>query len=391
MTMRFVVVPSFVIFEVYIREQVETQLGHTLPQYTIEISVVLLLFITIITISRQVKKHLKSLPIKGEVMRAAIYEEYGAPEVFKMTELKKPKQGHDELLIKVIATAVTTGDINMRGFTYIPDGMMFMARMMLGFKRPKKQLIGNTFSGIVEAIGAGVKDFKVGDEVFGMESNGTGAYAEYKCIAYDKAIVIKPQNISHKEAASLPFGAMTALHFIQKAKIQENQTVLINGASGSVGSAAVQICKSLGVKVSGVCSTTHIDMVKQLGAQTVIDYTQNDFHENGIKYDVIINTLFSQSDFSFHQTSLAENGTYVAIAGSFKDMIRAVLNIFNKQKIVAGVGIETKELLESVVKMVEDGSIKPIVDPKEFTLEEIGQAHAHAESKSKYGNVVVVI
>ena len=391
MTMRLGVLPLFVLFEIQVRKSVETELGYTLPQYTIEVAVIVLIIATIVIIRKSITKHLKSKPIKGETMRAMIYEEYGAPEVFKLTELKKPKQGHDEMLIKVIATSVTAGDINMRGFTYVPNGMKWMAKMIFGFKKPKKQLIGNTFSGVVEAIGSGVKEYKVGDEVFGMESDGAGAYAEYKCITHDKAVVIKPQSITHLEAASIPFGAMTALHFIQKAKLKKSQSVLINGAAGSVGSATLQITKSLGANTTAVCSTHHIDMVKDLGADEVIDYTKTNFHENGIKYDVIINTVVTQGDYSYHKNSLKEGGTYVAIAGSLMDMFRPIFNIFSSQKIVAGVGTETKELLESIVKMVEEEKYKPVIDPKIFTLDELGLAHAHAESKEKYGSVVVAI
>ncbi|KIM11604.1 MAG: hypothetical protein KU37_05245 [Sulfuricurvum sp. PC08-66] len=322
-------------------------------------------------------------------MQAMIYETYGEPEVFHATLLKKPKQGRDELLVKIVATAVTTGDINMRGFVYVPHGLKWIARVMLGFKRPKKELIGHVFSGVVEAVGAGVKAFKVGDEVFGMESSGTGTYAHYKTIAHDKPVVLKPATVTHEEAASVLFGAMTALHFFQKAKLSAGQSVLINGASGSVGSAAVQIAKAWGMYVTAVCSTSHIDGVRNLGADEVIDYTQTDIHQEGKTYDVVLNTVVAQGDFDSFHTLLKPKGTYIAIAGGLKDMLRPLWGVLRGQKIVAGPSAETKELLEQIASMLIEGSLVPVVDPQVFPLEALAQAHRHAQSKARRGTVVV--
>jgi NADPH:quinone reductase-like Zn-dependent oxidoreductase len=390
MTMRFVVLPFFIAQSIMIRSYLETNYG-TLPSYSVEVGMIAILIVTIMIIRRVIIAYKKSKPIKGERMQAMIYENYGAPDVFHSQEVAKPKAGHDELLIKMKATAVTAGDINMRGFTYVPEGMKLLARMMFGLKQPKKQIIGNVFSGVIESMGAGVKGFEVGDEVFGMDSSGLGSYAEYRVVPYDKAVIKKPKRLSHQEAAAIPFGTMTAKFFLDKAKVEAGDHLLIIGASGSVGSACVQIAKSRGAEVTAVCGTHGVEFVKSLGADRVIDYTQEDYHDNETKYDMIVNLVVSQGDYELHKEQLREDGKYVAIAGGVKDMLRSVGSMFSRQKIFSGVATETKEILNSIVDLVDSKAIKPSIDQEVYTLNELVKAHQRAESKDKLGNVVVKI
>jgi len=322
-------------------------------------------------------------------MRAIVYEEYGAPEVLHLVELPKPHCGVNEILVKVMATAITAEDMNMRGYTYVPFGLKLLARMIYGYKQPKKQLLGNVFSGVVEEIGSEVHEFKVGDEVYGQDSVGLGSYAQYKYIASAHAVVQKPSNISHLEAASIPFGAITAKYFIDKAQIQAGDKVLVNGATGGTGLAAIQILKSLGANVTAIGSSKNIEILKSLGADSVIDDTQKDFHQNGILYDVIINTTVAKGDLRDHRPSLKSKGTYITVAGSLYDLLVPSCKALGGVKVISGIAHETKAILESINEMVVEGTLKPVVDSKVFEFEELPKAHEYTESAHKNGNVVV--
>ena len=222
-------------------------------------------------------------------MRAIVYTEYGPPEVLQLSELDKPIPKANEVRIKIHASTVSTGDVNARDFTFVPPGFGPLPRLMMGVSRPKKQVLGIELAGEIESVGEAVEEFKEGDPVFGIDGTEMGAYAEYKCMPADGALAIKPSNMNFEEAASIVNGALTSLFFLRKqGKIQTGQSVLINGASGSVGSAAVQLAKSFGAVVTGVCSTGNLELVKSLGADEVIDYTQEDFTQNGESYDLIV-------------------------------------------------------------------------------------------------------
>jgi len=217
-------------------------------------------------------------------MKAAVYTQYGAPEVLQIEEVEKPVPKENEILLRIKSTAVNSGDWRLR------KADPYAVRFFFGLRRPKIKILGSVFSGEVESIGSSVKNFKVGDLVFGHTDMSFGSYAEYNCLPATSSIALKPASISHNEAASIPFGGVTALHFIKKAEIKPGQKVLIVGASGAVGSAAVQLAKSFGANVTGVCSTSNIDLVKSIGADIVIDYTKEDFTQNGETYDVIFDT-----------------------------------------------------------------------------------------------------
>ena len=222
-------------------------------------------------------------------MKAIVYTEYGPPDVLQLKEIAKPTPKDNEVLVKVCAATVTTGDVNIRGFTFVPPGFGPIPRLMFGLRKPKRNILGTDLAGEIEAVGKDVRQFKKGDQVFGIDSNSLGAYAEYVCRPEKGALTIKPVNTTYEEAAAIPFGAGTALYFLRDlAKIQPGQKILINGASGGVGAYAVQLAKYYGAEVTGVCSTANMDLVKSLGADKVIDYTKEDFRTNGQTYDIIL-------------------------------------------------------------------------------------------------------
>jgi len=316
-------------------------------------------------------------------MKAIVYTKFGLPEVLHLQEVEKPTPKDNEVLIKIAATAVTKEDPDMRaspGFN--------------GFLKPRNPILGQELAGEVEAIGKDVTRFRPGDQVFGIDM--FGAYAEYKCMPENGALAIKPANMSYEDAASVPNGALTALPFLRdKGKIQSGQTVLIYGASGSVGAAAVQLARYYGAEVTGVCSTANLEWVKSLGTDQVIDYTQEDFTENGKTYNIIFDTVGKRS-FSECKGSLTDEGVYLATVPTPVMMLQALWTAKHGSKKVkfAAAGLRpSSEKIKDLVfltELVETRKIKAVID-RVYPLEQIVEAHRYVEQGHKKGNVVITV
>ncbi|MBN1217343.1 MAG: NAD(P)-dependent alcohol dehydrogenase [Anaerolineae bacterium] len=316
-------------------------------------------------------------------MKAIVYTKFGPPEVLQLQEVEKPTPKDNEVLIKIYATTVAKEDPDMRA-----------APGFNGLLKPRNPILGQEFAGEVEAIGQNVTRFRPGDQVFGI--GPFGAYAEYKCMPEDGALAIKPVNMSYEEAASVPNGALTALPFLRdKGHIQSEQTVLIYGASGSVGTAAVQLAKYFGAKVTGVCGTANLEMVKSLGADKVVDYTQEDFTENGQTYDIIFDTVGKLS-FSRCKGSLAKSGVFLTTGIMPENMLHVLWSSIagGKKARFAATGLrpaakKTKDLL-FLKELIEAGQIKAVID-KRYPLAQMAEAHRYVEQGHKKGNVVITI
>lgn len=319
-------------------------------------------------------------------MKAIVYTKYGSPNVLQLKEIEKPEPKHNEILIRIKATAVNSGDIRLR------KADPFAVRLFFGLFKPKINILGGVFSGEIESIGSEVQRFKEGDEVFGHTDMSFGTYAGYKCFPENGSIALKPTTISHQEAAVIPFGGVTALHFLKKANIQQGQTVLVFGASGAVGTAAVQLAKHFGAIVTGVCSTANIDLVQSLGADKVIDYTQEDFTKNGETYDVIFDTV-NKISISDSLQSLNSYGTLILSAAGLKEMFEAnwkLITSSKKIKVVTGIISHSAEDINFLKTLIEAGQLKPVID-RTYSLEQMKDAHTYVEKGHKKGNVAIEI
>lgn len=320
-------------------------------------------------------------------MKAIVYTKYGPPDVLQLKEVKKPALKENEILVKVKATTVTVADIRSRSFT-VPPAFWLPARITLGFRQPKNEILGMELAGDIESVGKDVKRFKEGDKVFAASLVGFGAYAEYKCLPEDGPVALKPSNITYEEAAAIPIGARTALFYLRKANIQSGHKVLVYGASGSVGSYAVQIAKYFGAKVTGVCSTTNLEWVKSLGADHVIDYTREDFSSKGEIYDVIFEAV-DKSSFSACLKSLKKDGTYINVTVPLPGVQMLWTKLISKRKFILGQNSpETSEALNFLKELVEAGKLKVVID-RYYAFEEIVDAHRYVEKGHKKGNVVI--
>lgn len=323
-------------------------------------------------------------------MKAIVYTEYGPPEVLRLKEIGKPVPKDNEVLVRIHAVAVTAGDAIMRSGKF-PPAIWLPARLVFGLRKPKRTILGMEFAGEVEAVGKAVTRFTTGDRVFGMSGMGFGAYVEFKCVPEDGPLLAMPKGLSYEEGAAVPIGGTTASFFLRKANIRPGQKVLIYGASGSVGSYAVQIARHLGAEVTGVCSTGNFEMVKSLGADKVIDYTKEDFSKSGEQYDVIYDTL-GISSFPDCIRALAPKGKYLLNAvWNTSNHFRAMwTSMTSGRKVISGTAPDSVEELKHLRELIEAGKVKPFID-KRFPLERISEAHAIVDSKRKRGNIVLTV
>jgi NADPH:quinone reductase-like Zn-dependent oxidoreductase len=312
-------------------------------------------------------------------IKAVECTKYGSPEVLRITEVEKPKPKKNEVLIKIYATSVTTSDCIVRGFKLprrSPRGILM--GFVLGFKKPRNSILGMIISGIIESVGKNVSRFKNGDSVYGwtLKDGFTirfGTYAEYKCLPEDSVIVLKPDIISFEQAAAIPYGSLIALHYLKRGNIQQRKNVLVYGASGAIGSAAVQLVKYFGKKVTGVCSTNNLEMVKSLGADQVLDYTKENYNSVKDDFDLILDAVGRWKDSKFKhecKKALVPEGKYISV-----DNGSPHANIND---------------LEFINKIVKEGKLKAVIDTS-YPLEEIVEAHRYVDKGHKKGNVVIKV
>jgi NADPH:quinone reductase-like Zn-dependent oxidoreductase len=317
-------------------------------------------------------------------MKAVVYTKYGPAEVLHLNEVAKPTPKDNEVLIKVHATTVTAADCIMR------KGEPFWGRIILGLRKPIRKILGSELAGEIEAVGKDVKRFRNGDQVYGFTGFGLAAYAQYTSMPQEGSLGIKPASITYEQAAATVDGASTALFFLKdRAKIQSGQKVLILGASGSIGTYAVQLAKHFGAEVTGVCSTKNIELVKSLGADKVIDYTKEDFTKSGETYDIIFDTV-GKSAFSHCASSLSKNGCYLATVGLKNNLLMLWTSIIGGKKVITGMSLQKTEALSFLKDLVDAGKLKPVID-RCYPLEQIVEAHRYVDQGHKKGNVVITV
>jgi len=317
-------------------------------------------------------------------MRAVVHDRYGPPEVLRVEEVEKPVPGEDEVLIKIWATTVNRTDCGLR------SGKPFFIRLMSGFRRPKQRILGMELAAEVEAIGSAVSEFEVGDEVFGVK--GSGAHAEFVCVRESAALAHKPAGMTFDEAAAVCDGAALALACLRTAGLQKGQTILVYGASGSVGTAGVQLAKHFGADVTAVCNTKNLELVRSLGADRVIDYTQEDFTKNGETYDVVFDAVGKHS-FRRSRRSLKPRGIYVETDLGFMWHVPVLLLLtrwIGKKKVKLGMTRYSKEDVLLLKGLIEAGSYRAVID-RRYPLEDVVDATRYVETGQKTGNVVLTL
>ncbi len=323
-------------------------------------------------------------------MKAITYAEYGPPEVLKVEDVAKPQPGDDDVLVRVHAVEATKADCELRSFKFPVQWFWLPLRLVLGVRRPKQRILGVYFAGEVASIGRNVDQFSVGDPVFGVASLELGAYAEYLKLSQDATMVEKPTNMTFAEAAAVPLGGLNALHFLTRAKLQPGESVLVNGAGGSIGGHAVQIAKAMGAEVTAVDGGHKRERLLALGADHFVDYTKQDFSATGKRYDVVFNMVASAS-YSSCMRVLKPNGRFLTGNPRLSVMLRAgMTNAFTRRRATFAFAKETKEELRALKHMIEQGKIRPFVD-QVFPMEQAAKAHRKVETEQRLGTIVIAI
>ena len=323
-------------------------------------------------------------------MKAIMWTKYGPPDVLQLKDVEKPTPKDNEVLIRIYATTVTAGDCEMRGLKS-PLWLRAPMRIVNGLKKPKKiTILGQELAGEIESVGKDVKLFKKGDQIFAATGMSFGAYAEYVCLPEDGMVAIKPVNMTYEEAAAVPLGGLTALHLLRKGNIQNGHKVLIYGAGGSIGTIAIQLAKSFGAEVTGVDNPMKLEMLRSIGADHVIDYTQEDFTKNGETYDVIFDVV-GKSSYSGCIRSLKKNGFYLEAVIRPSHLVRKRwTSITSSKKVKSWSASKKIEELIKLKELIKAGKIKSVID-RRYSLEEIVEAHSYVETGQKSGNVVITV
>lgn len=321
-------------------------------------------------------------------MKAIVYERYGSPDVLELKDVEIPRPRDDEILLRVLAAEATKSDCELRSSNFPVKWFWLPLRIAWGITRPRKQILGGYFAGVVEAVGKDVSKFKSGEEVFGSAGLRMGAYGEYMCLPAYYTIVPKPHNLTFEEAAAVPLGGLNALHFMKRANIRTAEKVLVNGAGGSIGTFAIQIAKVMGAEVTAVDSEIKHEMLRHIGADHFFDYTKEDFTKSGQTFDVILD-MVAGSSYSACVASLSPQGRYIIGNPRLSDMVRSVLTsrFTNKKAFYAFAGEKEEELFE-LKEMIEAGKIEPIVD-KIYSMDQAAEAHRRVETEARLGIVVI--
>ena len=330
-------------------------------------------------------------------MKAIVYTEYGPPDVLQLKEVEKPAPKDNEVLIRNYATTVNFGDIVARNFSnvshkdfFMPLPIWLLGRTISGIRKPKHTILGAELAGEIEAVGKDVKLFKEGDQVFGYLGQSMGGNAEYLCVPEDGCMATKPAKMTYEEAAGVPYCGVMALSLLRKVNIQPGHKVLVNGASGAIGSASVQLAKHFGAEVTGVCSTAGLELVKSLGADKVIDYTKEDFSQSGETYDLIFDIL-GKSSFSRCKSSLSENGIYLLASFKMRDVVDMLrTSMMGSKKVICAMGSDKTEDLVAIKELVEAGKIITLID-RRFPLEQTAEAHRYVEKGHSKGKVIITV
>jgi NADPH:quinone reductase-like Zn-dependent oxidoreductase len=322
-------------------------------------------------------------------MQAVICNKYGPSEGLQLCEVAKPSPKRGDVLIKVHATTVSSGDWRVSSLN-VPRGFGLLMRLALGWHGPRQPILGTEFAGVVEAVGADGGQFKAGDAVFGFTDMAMGCHAQYVRMPQSGALALKPANLSDAQAAALSFGGTTALSFFKRARLKRGDQLLINGASGAVGTAAVQLAKHLGAEVTAVCSTANLALMKSLGATHVIDYTQQDFTKNGQTYDVIMDTA-GTAPFARNEASLKDGGRLLMVLADLPSMLKIPwIELTHRKKLIAGPATGRAEDIRLLAELAQTGQFMPLID-RSFFLAQISEAYRYVATGRKRGNVVITL